>query len=261
TLEVGGRILRFRRAVIATGGRPAIPPIPGLPAVPFLTNETIFALDERPRRLVVIGAGPIGCELSQAFARLGSAVTLIDQAAQVLPQEDPDAAGIVARALAADGVAIELQASVTGVRQGSEGIAVRLDRAAREIPCDQLLVAVGRTPNIERLDLAAAGVGADNAGVTVDDRLRTSNPRIFAAGDVCSPFKFTHAADAAARIVIQNALFFGRARASALVIPWCTYTDPELAHVGMSAEAARRQGRSVETVTVPLDEVDRAVVD
>ena len=261
TLEVGGRTLRFRRAVIATGGRPAIPPIPGLPAVPFLTNETIFALDERPRRLVVIGAGPIGCELAQAFARLGSAVTLIDQAAQVLPQEDPDAAAIVARALAADGVAIELQASVTGVRQGSEGIAVRLDRAAREIPCDQLLVAVGRTPNIERLDLAAAGVGADNAGVTVDDRLRTSNPRIFAAGDVCSPFKFTHAADAAARIVIQNALFFGRARASALVIPWCTYTDPELAHVGMSAEAARRQGRSVETVTVPLDEVDRAVVD
>jgi len=261
TLEVGGRTLRFKRAVIATGGRPAIPPIPGLTAVPYLTNETIFGLNERPRRLAVIGAGPIGCELAQAFARLGSVVTLIDQAAQVLPQEDPDAAAIVARAVAADGVSLVLQAGVTEVRHGSERIVVRLDPGAREIECDQLLVAVGRTPNIERLDLPAAGVAADKAGVTVDDRLRTSNPRIFAAGDVCSPFKFTHAADAAARIVIQNALFFGRARASALVIPRCTYTDPELAHVGLSAEAARRQGRSVDTVTVRFDEVDRAVVD
>ena len=261
TLEVGGRTLRFKRAVIATGGRPAIPPISGLTAVPYLTNETIFALNERPRRLAVIGAGPIGCELAQAFARLGSAVTLIDQAAQVLPQEDPDAAAIVATALAADGVSLVLQAGVTEVGHGSDRIVVQLDRGAREIECDQLLVAVGRTPNIERLDLPAAGVAADKAGVTVDDRLRTSNPRIFAAGDVCSPFKFTHAADAAARIVIQNALFFGRSRVSALVIPWCTYTDPELAHVGISAEAARRQGSGVETVTVPLDEVDRAVVD
>jgi len=260
TLEVGGRTLRFKRAVIATGGRPAIPPIPGLTAVPYLTNETIFALNERPRRLAVIGAGPIGCELAQAFARLGSAVTLIDQAAQVLPQEDPDAAAIVATALAADGVSLVLQAGVTEVGHGSDRIVVQLDRGAREIECDQLLVAVGRTPNIERLDLPAAAVAADKAGVTVDDRLRTTNPRVFAAGDVCSPFKFTHAADAAARIVIQNALFFGRSRVSALVIPRCTYTHPELAHVGLSAEAARRQG-GVETVTVPLDEVDRAVVD
>ena len=260
TLEVGGRTLRFKRAVIATGGRPAIPPIPGLTAVPYLTNETIFALNERPRRLAVIGAGPIGCELAQAFARLGSAVTLIDQAAQVLPQEDPDAAAIVATALAADGVSLVLQAGVTEIGHGSDRIVVQLDRGAREIECDQLLVAVGRTPNIERLDLPAAAVAADKAGVTVDDRLRTTNPRVFAAGDVCSPFKFTHAADAAARIVIQNALFFGRSRVSALVIPRCTYTHPELAHVGLSAEAARRQG-GVETVTVPLDEVDRAVVD
>jgi pyruvate/2-oxoglutarate dehydrogenase complex dihydrolipoamide dehydrogenase (E3) component len=229
--------------------------------VPYLTNETIFALNERPRRLAVIGAGPIGCELAQAFARLGCAVTLIDQAAQVLPQEDPEAAAIVANALAADGVSIELQAGVAGVRQASDGIVVQLDREGREIECDQLLVAAGRTPNIERLDLAAAGVAADKAGITVDDRLRTSNPQVFAAGDVCSPFKFTHAADAQARLVIQNALFFGRSRASALVIPWCTYTDPELAHVGISAEAARRQGGRVETVTVRFDEVDRAVVD
>jgi pyruvate/2-oxoglutarate dehydrogenase complex dihydrolipoamide dehydrogenase (E3) component len=261
TLEVDGRRLRFKRAVIATGGRPAVPPIPGLPTVPHLTNETVFALTEQPRRLTIVGAGPIGCELAQAFARLGSEVTLIDQASQVLPQEDADAAALVAGRMAADGVGIELQSSVAAVRKEGERIVVRLDRAGRELTCDQLLVAVGRTPNIEGLDLAAAGVAADTAGVTVDDRLRTSNPRIFAAGDVCSPLKFTHAADAMARIVIQNALFFGRARASALVIPWCTYTDPELAHVGWQAEAARRHGHEVETVTVRLDEVDRAVVD
>jgi pyruvate/2-oxoglutarate dehydrogenase complex dihydrolipoamide dehydrogenase (E3) component len=261
TLDIGGRTLRFKRAVIATGGRPAIPPIPGLSTVPYLTNETVFALTERPRSLAIIGAGAIGCELAQAFARLGSEVTLVDQAGQVLPQEDPDAAAIVAGRIAADGVRIELQASVAAVRKEEGRILVRLEREGRELSCDQLLVAVGRSPNVETLDLAAAGVAADKAGVTVDDRLRTSNRRIFAAGDVCSPFKFTHAADAMARIVIQNALFFGRARASALVIPWCTYTDPELAHVGWHAEAARRHGHTVETVTVRLDDVDRAVVD
>ena len=259
TIEVDGRRLRFKRAVIATGGRPSAPAIPGLSTVPYLTNETVFSLTEPPRRLGIVGAGPVGCELAQAFARFGTAVTLVDQAAQVLPLEDADAAAIVAGCMAADGVRIELDASVASVRKDHDSIAVAL--GGREFLCDQLLVAVGRTPNIESLDLVAAGVAADRNGVTVDDRLRTSNRRIFAAGDVCSPFKFTHAADAAARVVIQNALFFGRARASALVIPWCTYTDPELAHVGWSADAAARRGHRVETVTVRLDEVDRAVVD
>src|SRR6185295_18692824 len=216
-----------------------------------------------PRRLAILGAGPIGCEMAQAFARLGSVVTLVDQAPRVLPSEDADAAAIVAAQMARDGVTIEVNAVVATVRQEADGIVVRIERgdAHRDVACDRLLVAVGRAPNLDALDLAAAGVAAGPEGVTVDDRLRTSNPRIFAAGDICSRFKFTHAADAAARIVIQNALFFGRARASALVVPWCTYTDPELAHVGMSAEAARQQGGSVDTVTVPLDEVDRAVVD
>ena len=263
TMEVGGRTLTFRRAVIATGGRAAVPQIPGLSSVPFLTNETLFSLTGLPRRLAVIGAGPIGCEMAQAFARLGSVVTLVEQAPRVLPSEDADAAAIVAARMVEDGVAIETGASVAAVHQEADGIVVRLERgdARREFSCDQLLIAVGRAPNIEGLDLAAAGVAADRNGVTVDDRLRTSNPRIFAAGDVCSPFKFTHAADAAARIVIQNALFFGRARASALVIPWCTYTDPEVAHVGWLPDAARRHGYQVETITVPLDQVDRAVVD
>ena len=236
SVEVGGRVLTFRRAVVATGGRPAVPPIPGLAEVPFLTSETLFDLTAQPRRLAVLGAGPIGCEMAQAFARLGTAVTLIDQAAQVLPQEDPDASAIVARRLTADGVTLRLGETIARVPAGF----------------DQLLIATGRAPNIEALDLPAAGVAFTRDGVVVDDHLRTTNRRIFAAGDVCSRFKFTHAADGLARIVIRNALFFGRARASALVIPWCTYTDPEVAHVG---------AYDGETITIPLTEVDRAVVD
>jgi pyruvate/2-oxoglutarate dehydrogenase complex dihydrolipoamide dehydrogenase (E3) component len=263
TIEVGGRTLPFRRAVIATGGYPAVPPIPGLSSVPYLTNETLFSLTELPRRLGIVGAGPIGCEMAQAFARLGSVVTLVDQAPRVLPQEDADAAAIVSGRMTSDGVTLVLSATVAGVGQHGGDIVVRVEQSGghQELACDRLLVAVGREPNINGLDLVAAGVAFDKTGVIVDDRLRTSNRRVFAAGDVCSPFKFTHAADATARIVIQNALFFGRARASALVIPWCTYTDPEVAHVGWYADAARRQGYQVETITIPLDEVDRAVVD
>jgi pyruvate/2-oxoglutarate dehydrogenase complex dihydrolipoamide dehydrogenase (E3) component len=252
-IEVAGRTLTFRRAVIATGGRPAVPPIPGLAAVPYLTNETLFGLTEQPRRLAIIGAGPIGCEIAQALARLGTEVTLIDQAAQVLPGEDPDAAAIVARRLAADGVTLRLDATIAHVSSAAGEVRLQLNGGdARLEPFEQLLVAVGRTPNVESLDLAAAGIAFDTEGVVVNDHLRTSNRRIFAAGDVCSTFKFTHAADALARIVIQNALFFGRKRASALVIPWCTYTDPEVAHVGTS---------DGEPITIPLSEVDRAVVD
>jgi pyruvate/2-oxoglutarate dehydrogenase complex dihydrolipoamide dehydrogenase (E3) component len=263
TIDVGGRTLPFRRAVIATGGHPAVPPIPGLTSVPYLTNETLFSLTELPRRLGIVGAGPIGCEMAQAFARLGSVVTLVDQAPRVLPQEDADAATIVAGRMTSDGVTLALNAKVAAVGQHGGEIVVQIEQhgGPRELACDRLLVAVGRAPNVDGLDLAAAGVAFDKTGVIVNDRLRTSNRLIFAAGDICSPFKFTHAADATARIVIQNALFFGRARASALVIPWCTYTDPEVAHVGWYADAARRQGHQVETMTIPLAEVDRAVVD
>ncbi len=258
-----GRTLAFRRAVIATGGRPAVPPIPRLSTVPYLTNETLFSLIELPPRLAIVGAGPIGCEMAQALARLGSDVTLVDEASQVLPQEDADAAAIVARRLTGDGIAIEPGVKVADVRQHGDGIHMRIEAAGgtREVTCDRLLVATGRTPNIEDLGLPAAGVAFDAAGVIVDDWLRTSNRRIFAAGDVCSRFKFTHAADAMARIVVQNALFFGRKRASTLVIPWCTYTDPEVAHVGMYEHEARRLGRRVETITIPLERVDRAIVD
>ena len=245
SVSVDGRALTFRRAVIATGGRAAVPPIPGLAEAPFLTSETLFDLTEQPRRLAIVGAGPAGCEMAQAFARLGTAVTLIDHANQILPREDADAAAIVARRLTADGVTLQLGAAVTEVPAGF----------------DCLLIAAGRAPNVDALDLPAAGVAFTSQGVVVDDRLRTSNRRVFASGDVCSRFKFTHAADAAARIVIQNALFFGRARASALVIPWCTYTDPEVAHVGAYEEDATRAGHRVTTITIPLTDVDRAVID
>jgi pyruvate/2-oxoglutarate dehydrogenase complex dihydrolipoamide dehydrogenase (E3) component len=267
-VAVGGRELTFRRAVIATGGRPAVPAIPGLETVPYLTSETLFALTEQPRQLAIVGAGPIGAEMAQAFARLGSEVTLLDEAPQILPREDADAAAIVARRLTADGVTLRLGVTIRKAAPGGLDVGgAGLDRGpglasgAGLQPCDRLLFAVGRSPNIEGLDLPAAGVAFTAGGIVVDDHLRTSNRRIFAAGDVSSTFKFTHAADALARIVIQNALFFGRKRASALVIPWCTYTDPEVAHVGAYEADAIRAGRTVETITIPLADVDRAVVD
>jgi pyruvate/2-oxoglutarate dehydrogenase complex dihydrolipoamide dehydrogenase (E3) component len=252
-VSVGGRPLRFRRAVIATGGRPEIPDIPGLAARPHLTSETLFDLTELPATLLVVGAGPIGCEMAQAFARLGSRVTLIDRAARILPKEDEDAAAIIARQLTADGVTLRLGRDAGLERGAGFESSARLESGAGLQPCDHILVAAGRTPNIDRLNLAAAGITCNGDGVVVDDHLRTTNRRVYAAGDVCSRYKFTHAADALARIVIRNALFFGRARASALVIPWCTYTDPEVAHVG-----AYDGG---ETITIPLADVDRAIVD
>jgi pyruvate/2-oxoglutarate dehydrogenase complex dihydrolipoamide dehydrogenase (E3) component len=263
SVEVDGRRLAFARAVIATGARPAAPPVPGLAEAGFLTNETVFALTELPRRLVVIGAGPIGCELAQAFRRLGSAVTIVSLDARLLPREDADAAAVLAARFAREGIALALGARIVRVEARDGGHAVVFDRGrgAEDAVGDAILVGVGRAPNVEGLGLEAAGVAWDAHGVEVDDSLRTANRRIYAAGDVCSPYKFTHAADAMARVVIQNALFFGRKKASALVIPWCTYTDPEIAHVGISAEDATRRGDEVMTLTVPLDDVDRAVLD
>lgn len=267
TVLVDDRRLRFRRAVIATGGRPVAPPVPGLDAVPFLTSETVFSLTELPRRLIVIGAGPIGCELAQAFARFGSVVTVLDQAAQVLPREDADAAAVVRRHLEADGVRLELAATLDRADHAGGEVAVRYRRrgdgpvAGASVTGDALLVAAGRAPNIERLGLEEAGIAASDQGVVVNDRLQTSNPRVFASGDVCSAYRFTHAADAMSRIVLQNALFYGRRKAGALVIPWVTYTDPEVAHVGVSeADVAASDGR-LQTLTIELSDVDRAVVD
>lgn len=262
-VDVDGRRLRFARAVIATGARPAAPPIPGLAEAGFLTNETVFGLTSLPPRLVVIGAGPIGCELSQAFARFGSRVTIVSLDPRALPREDPDAAGILEHQLVQDGVALCLGAAITAVRRSERGKAVVFDRGRgpETVEADEILVAVGRAPNVEELGLEAAGIAATRDGITVDDRLRTTNPRVYAAGDVCSRFKFTHAADAMARVVVENALFFGRRRASTLVIPWCTYTDPEIAHVGFYEREARAAGFDVRTLEIDLAEIDRAIVD
>jgi pyruvate/2-oxoglutarate dehydrogenase complex dihydrolipoamide dehydrogenase (E3) component len=262
-VEVAGERLRFRRAVIATGARAAQLPIPGLAEAGYRTNETIFNLTELPPRLAVIGAGPIGCEMSQAFAGFGSRVTVLELEPRILPREDADAAEVVQRALSADGVLFELQVKVVEVRrQGAEKVVVFERGGERhEVTADEILVTIGRAPNVEGLGLEAAGVRYGKRGVEVDDHLRTSNKRIFACGDIASPLQFTHVADAQARIVIQNALFFGRAKASALTVPWCTYTAPEIAHVGLYEKDAQQKGIDIETLTVPLSSVDRAILD
>ncbi len=265
--EVDGATLRFRRAVIATGARAAAPPIPGLEQAGYRTNETVFALTELPARLAVIGAGPIGCELAQAFARFGSRVTLFDVAPQILIREDADAAEVVAGALSRDGVELALGVTLVEVRgsggAGSSERTIVWERGGerRETVCDEILVAVGRAPNVEDLGLEAAGVAHDRTGVLVDQRLRTTNPRIFAAGDIAPLPKFTHLADAHAAMVIQNAFFFGRARHRNLVVPWVTYTSPEIAHVGRYEQDAQAAGLRTQIITVPLHEVDRAVLD
>ena len=264
TVEVEGRRLRFRKAVIATGARAAALPIPGLAEVGSLTNETVFSLTDLPRRLAVIGAGPIGCELAQAFARFGAEVTLLEVAPQILIREDHDAAERVEKALRKDGIRTIVGCKIVRIEKCGDEKVLQLETGgtASELRVDEILVGVGRAPNLEGLNLEGAGVKYDKTkGVEVNDRLQTSNPRIYGAGDVCSAFKFTHMADALARIVIRNALFFGRAKASALTLPWCTYTDPEIAHVGLYEEEAQQKGIEVQTFVQEFDDVDRAVLD
>lgn len=259
-IEVGGLALRFARAVIATGTRPAVPVLPGLAEAGFRTNETIFDLTERPRRLAVVGGGPIGCELAQAFARLGSEVTILQSHDQFLPREDRDAAEILLRLFRAEGIRVRLEAALERVEtSGRERVLHLASQGAREkLAVDEILIAIGREPNVERLNLESAGVAYGRDGVRVDDQLRTTHRRIFAVGDVALPYQFTHVADAAARIVVQNALFPLKKKLSTLVVPWSTYTDPEIAHVGLYGPQASERGLSFETVTVPFAEVDRA---
>jgi pyruvate/2-oxoglutarate dehydrogenase complex dihydrolipoamide dehydrogenase (E3) component/uncharacterized membrane protein YdjX (TVP38/TMEM64 family) len=263
TVEVDGRTLEFARAVIATGARAAAPPIPGLADVDYLTNETLFWLTTLPPRLAVIGGGPIGCEMAQALCRLGSAVTVLNADAHLLPREDADAAALVERRLARDGVRIANGIRITRVERRGHEVVLHYGRdgAGETVIADRVLVAAGRAPNVEGLGLEAAGIAYDRKGVRVNDYLQTTNPRVYAAGDVCSRWQFTHTADALARIVLGNALFLGRRKASALTVPWCTYTSPEVAHVGLYEHEARERGLATDTITVPLHEVDRARLD
>ncbi len=262
-VEVDGKRLEFDRACIATGARAAIPPIPGLNEAGFYTNETIFTLQELPRRLVMVGAGPVGCELAQTFCRFGSLVTLIHDHHQMMPREDQDAAEIVRRQMEREGINLVLGAKIDRVEKlhSEKRVAFSQSGQTETIICDAILLGVGRVPNIDGLGLESAGVKYTSEGVVVDDRLRTTNPRIYAAGDVCSKYKFTHAADAMARIVLANALFFGRRKASALILPWCTYTDPEVAHAGYYEADALKRGFDVATITQELADNDRAILE
>ncbi len=265
TVEVGGATLRFGRAVIATGARAVVPSVPGLAEAGLFTNETIFNLTEQPARLAVLGGGPIGCELAQTFARLGTEVTIIEQGEHFLPREDADAVAVLLAAFARDGVDVRLKTALKRVETKGPVKVLHLEVAGQSVTleADAILVGVGRAPNVEGLGLEAAGVRYGRHGVEVNDFLQTSSPRIFAAGDICSPYKFTHAADFMARAVIQNAFFglAGKKRASRLTIPWCTYTDPEIAHVGLYERDAAAKGIEVTTFTVAMADVDRAITD
>ena len=264
-VEVDGARLRFAKAVIATGARASVPAIEGLEEAGYLTNETIFELTERPDRLGVIGAGPIGAELAQAFRRLGSDVAVFDRAPQLLPREDPDAAQVVADQFEREGIATWLGCELGRVETLGTGKRIHFvgaDGAERTADVDAILVAAGRAPNVEGLNLEAVGVEFDpQRGVHVNDYLQTRNPNIYAAGDISMAWKFTHAADAAAKIVVQNALFLRTKKLSSLVMPRCTYTDPEVAHVGLGEREASERGIELTTFEVSLREVNRAVTD
>lgn len=266
TIAVEGTTLEFAKACIATGARAARVPIPGLWEAGALTNETVFSLTELPPRLAVIGAGPIGVEMAQCFARFGAQVTLLENRRGILSREDRAAAAIVEKALIRDGVRLHCCRKIVGVSQEGGEKVIEVENTENgergAVRVDAILVGAGRAPNVENLGLEAAGVRCGKSGgVAVDDFLRTSNRDIYAAGDVCFPYKFTHTADAMARIVIGNALFFGRGRTSALTIPWCTYTDPEIAHVGLYEHDAQQKGIAIDTFRIEMSAVDRAILE
>jgi pyruvate/2-oxoglutarate dehydrogenase complex dihydrolipoamide dehydrogenase (E3) component len=258
-VEVDGRELRFRKAVIATGSDPLVPAIDGLKTGEYLTNESVFSLTELPPRLVVIGGGPLACELAQAFRRLGSEVNLVGATANLLPNDEPAAGELIRRRFEQEGVRLYLGSQA--VRAGGGRLTVHGPAGTHELPYDALLLGTGRKPNVEHLDLETAGVGFRSDGVQVDEYLRTSNPDIYAAGDVAFPQKFTHAALATARLCIANALDGASRRARELVVPHCTYTDPEVAQVGLTPRRAREEGIPIDEYRLDLAKVERAFID
>jgi pyruvate/2-oxoglutarate dehydrogenase complex dihydrolipoamide dehydrogenase (E3) component len=260
TLEAGEFAVRARRFVVATGSSPLVPPIPGLETVEFLTNETLFEQTQRPEHLVVIGGGPIGMEMAQAHRRLGSAVTVIE-AFRALGKDDPEAAAVVIERLKAEGVVIREEAKVSRVeRRSRTGVRVHVEgkAGADVIEGSHLLVAAGRAPNVDGLGLDAAGVEHDRKGIKVDDRLRTTNRHIYAIGDVAGRMQFTHAASYHASLILRPILFRLPAREKAHIIPWVTFTDPELAHVGLTEEEARGTHGRLSILRWPYAENDRA---
>ncbi len=267
TIVVNGQNLSYKKAVIATGARAVKPEIEGIEETGFKTNETIFSLTQLPKTMAVFGGGPIGCELAQAFHRLGSEVILFHKHGHLLNREDADAAEIVQNQFLQEGIKLVLNADVVRAEKTATGkkIYYQGNGQVKSIEVDEILMGAGRQPNLETLNLDAVGVEYDRRGVKVNDNLQTTNSSIYAAGDICLSEKFTHTADAAARIVIKNTLFspfgFGKAKFSDLVIPWVTYTQPEIAHVGMYETDAKEKGIEVETIKIEMDTVDRAITD
>ena len=263
-LAVDGQRLGFRKALIATGARPHIPDIPGLAQAGYLTNDNVFDLTELPRRLLVIGGGPLGCEHAQAFCRLGAQTTIVQDKPLFLGQEERDAAQILSEAFARDGIEVRLNTTALAVRvaSGTKLVDLVSDDYRNTIGVDAILTGAGRRPNVEGLNLAAVGIDCDPGGrIRVDDFLRTGNANIYAAGDVCLQSSFVDTAAASARIAVQNALLRRAHRWSEVVIPSCTYTDPEIARVGLSVREANERGIPVKTFTIPMHEIDRAVAD
>ena len=266
TIEVNGQTLNFARAVVATGGTAAVPNIPGLKEAPYLTNASIFNLTDLPARMGVIGAGPIGLELAQAFQRFGSQVTVFSRSDKILPKEDPDATKIVENALRRDGVTFAYNVHYKGVESRGPNAPVSMviedDNGERTLEFDALLVATGRKPTVKGLGLQDAGIEYDERmGVKVNDRMQTTNPNVYAVGDVASKYQFTHMSDFGARLVIRNALFFGRDKFSNFIIPWATYTEPEVAHVGLYEKDLKEQNIEFLTFTREFADVDRGIVD
>jgi pyruvate/2-oxoglutarate dehydrogenase complex dihydrolipoamide dehydrogenase (E3) component len=262
-IEVNRQTLRAKNFVIATGSRATIPKIEGLDQVPYFTNETIFdELKEKPEGMIILGGGPIGCELGQAFQRLGVKITIVQNRDQLLPPEDPDVAEFIQKRFIAEGIDVRL--NTTTKRAALENGKVVLQMNEGEVKGDVLLVAAGRTPNIEDLNLAAADVKYNEHGVEVNDYMQTSHPHIYAAGDVANRLKFTHTADFTARAVVRNILMpfqFLRQKIDCAIVPWCTYTDPEVGHVGLGEKGAQEKNIEHDLFVVPLEDVDRAVIE
>ncbi|HYD66934.1 dihydrolipoyl dehydrogenase family protein [Azospirillum sp.] len=256
TVEAGGVRIRARRFVLATGSRPLAPPIPGLDSVPYLTNETVFERTTAPGHLIVLGGGPIGVEMAQAHRRLGARVTVVEKQS-LLPKDDPELVEVVRHRLTAEGVDLIEGTGVASVGRAGDGVAGVLEDG-RRIEGSDLLVAAGRRANVEGLGMEAAGIETTKGGVTVDARLRTTNRRVYAVGDVTGGPAFTHMAGFQAGIVVRNALFRWPARADRTAVPWVTYSDPELAHVGLTEAQARERHGDVRVLRAPFAENDRA---
>jgi pyruvate/2-oxoglutarate dehydrogenase complex dihydrolipoamide dehydrogenase (E3) component len=255
-VEAGGQRIRARRFVVATGSSAAVPPVPGLDETPFLTNETVFDLTDRPEHLLVLGGGPIGIEMAQAFRRLGAQVTVLERAS-ILPKDEPEAVAILRAALRREGIVLHEGAQIAAARRAANGVEVELGDGTR-ISGSHLLVAAGRRPNTKGMGLEAAGIEVTPRGITVDAGLRSTNRRVFAIGDVAGGPQFTHIAGYHAGIVIRNALFGLPAKTDYAALPWVTYADPELAHVGLTEADARAAGHDVSILSQDLAGNDRA---